>query len=95
MGDCKYVRKPGLRAREGKMSNNIIERFHNTLKERVKTTRWFKSHDGANNALDGFEIQYNFLRPHTALGGLTPAQKAGLDLPIENGWGDLIEWSAH
>lgn len=44
MGDCKYVRKPGLRAREGKMSNNIIERFHNALKERFKTTRWFKSH---------------------------------------------------
>ena len=69
MGDCKYIRKPGLRAREGKMSNNIIERFHNTLKERVKTMRWFKSFKGAGNALDGFVIQYNFLRPHMALGG--------------------------
>ena len=93
LGECKYIRKPGLRAKVGKMSNNIIERFHNTVKERMKTTRWFKSFKGAENAMFGFVIQYNFLRPHMALNGMTPAKKAGLDLPFENGWGDLIQWS--
>ncbi len=92
LGECKYIKKPGLRAREGKLSNNIIERFHNTLKERMKITRWFKSSQGAVNALDGFVIQYNFLRPHTTLNGHTPAQAAGLELPFDNGWGDLIQW---
>jgi len=67
MGECKIIRKPGLRAKEGKLSNNIIERFHNTLKERYKTMRDFGSFDGARNALDGFVIQYNYLRPHMAL----------------------------
>jgi transposase-like protein len=93
MGECRYVRKPGLRALVGQLSNNIIERFHNTIKERTKTTRWFKSDSGAGNWLDGYVIQYNFLRPHTSLGGWTPAQAAKLNLPIENGWGDLIQWA--
>ena len=47
----------------------MIERFHNTIKERAKSTRWFKSDDGAENWLDGFVIQHNFLRPHMALDG--------------------------
>jgi len=91
-GETTYVKKVGLRARIGKMSNNIIERFHNTLKDRVKTLRGFGSKEGARNALDGFVIQYNFLRNHTTLDG-TPAQATGLDLPIEKGWGDLIQWA--
>jgi len=93
MGECKIIRKPGLRAKEGKLSNNIIERFHNTLKERYKTMRDFGSFDGARNALDGFVIQYNYLRPHMALDGRTPAQEAGLELPLENGWGDFVQWA--
>jgi putative transposase len=93
MGECTYIRMPGLRAHIGVMSNNIIERFHNTLKERAKITRWYKSDSGAENWLSGFVIQYNFLRPHTSLNGNTPAVKAGLDFQIVNGWGDLIQWS--
>jgi transposase-like protein len=92
-GETTYFKKVGLRARIGKMSNNVIERFHNTLKDRVKTLRGFGSKDGARNALDGFVIQYNFLRNHTTL-GKTPAQATGLDLPIEKGWGDFIQWAA-
>ena len=75
------------------MSNNIIERFHNTLKERFKVTRGFGSTEGAENWLDGFVIQYNFIREHMSLDGKTPAQATGLDLPLDNGWGDLIQWA--
>jgi len=91
-GETTYIKKVELRARIGKMSNNVIERFHNTLKDRVKTLRGFGGKDGARNALDGFVIQYNFLRNHTTL-GKTPAQATGLSLPIEKGWGDMIQWS--
>ena len=28
-----------------------------------------------------------------SLKGKTPAQATGLDLPLENGWGDLIQWA--
>ena len=93
LGECTLIQKEGLRARVGKLSNNVIERFHNTLKDRVKTLRGFGGREGASNALDGFVIQYNYLRKHTALAGRTPAEKAGLKLPFENGWGDLIQWS--
>ncbi len=47
---------------------------------------------GARNALDGFVIQYNFLRKHTTL-RRTPTQATGLELPFKHGWGDLIQWS--
>ena len=93
LGECRLIQKQGLRARVGKMSNNIIERFHNTLKDRTKTLRGFGSKTGAANALDGFVIQYNFLRQHKTLHGETPAIAAGIRLPIENGWGDLIQWA--
>ena len=93
--ECKYIRKPGLRAKDGKLSNNVIERFHNTLKERIKIMRGFGSGKGAENVLDGFVIQYNFMRPHTTLDGKTPAEAAGLQLPIENGWGDFIQWATN
>jgi transposase-like protein len=93
LGECTLIQKQGLRARIGRLSNNIIERFHNTLKDRVKTLRGFGSRNGAVNTLDGFVVQYNFLRRHMALVGRTPAERAGIRLPIENGWGDLIQWS--
>jgi transposase-like protein len=73
-GETTYVKKVGLRARIGRMSNNVIERFHNTLKDRVKTLRGYGSRNGAVNGLDGFVIQYNFLRAHTALKGQTPTR---------------------
>jgi len=77
----------------GELSNNIIERFHNTLKDRIKILRGYGCFQGARNSLDGFVIQYNFLRRHMSLIGRTPAEASGLRLPIENGWGDLIQWS--
>jgi transposase-like protein len=84
-----------LRARDSKLSNNIIERFHNTLKERIKVMRGFGSGKGAENVLYGFVIQYNFMRPHTTLYGRTPAEAAGLKLPVEHGWGDFIQWATN
>jgi len=45
--------------------------------------------------IDGNRIYYNFIRPHMALSGKTPAEKAGIDLQLEdNRWESLIRRSA-
>ena len=41
----------------------------------------------------GIAIDYNFLRPHLTLGGMTPAQAAQIELPFNDGWGNLITWA--
>jgi hypothetical protein len=33
----------------------------------------------AQTMMDGMRIYYNFIRPHTALNGKTPAQKANIE----------------
>ncbi|MCK4718867.1 MAG: DDE-type integrase/transposase/recombinase, partial [Thermoplasmata archaeon] len=95
MGKTTYIRKPGLRARYGgDLSNNMIERVHSTLKERIKTMRGFGSHTGATNIMTGLIIHLNFIRPHSSLRRQTPAQATGLKIPtLEHGWGDLIQWA--
>lgn len=41
--------------------------------------------------IDGFRIYYNFIRPHMALNGKTPAEMASIDLDLEpNKWLSLI-----
>lgn len=71
----KHVYYP---ARRKKFKNNPIERFHNTLKQRYKVMRGFDNHQSAKAFLDFFEVYYNFIRPHTSLGFITPAEAAGI-----------------
>jgi len=41
---------------------------------------------------EAIRVAYNFIRPHTALNGKTPAETAGIDLQLEdNRWKSLIE----
>ena len=41
--------------------------------------------------IEGQRIYYDYLRPHTALEGKTPAQAAGIELNLtENKWESLI-----
>ena len=62
------------------ISNNLIECFHKQFKAWYKTKQGFSSFDTANNLIAMFLFFFNFVRPHSALGGLTPAQVAGLNL---------------
>jgi hypothetical protein len=41
--------------------------------------------------LSGYQIYYNYFRPHEALKGKTPAEKYGIVIEGENKWKTLIE----
>ncbi len=64
------------------VSNNLIECFNKQFKAWYKTKQGFSSFESANNLISMFVFFFNFVRPHSALNGLTPAQVAGLSLPI-------------
>lgn len=62
------------------ISNNLIESFNHQFKAWYKTKQGFNSYLSANNLISTFVFFYNFVRPHSSLSGLTPAQVAGLNL---------------
>lgn len=62
------------------ISNNLIECFNKQFKAWYKTKQGFSSFATANNLISMFVFFFNFVRPHSALDGLTPAQVAGLNL---------------
>ena len=62
------------------ISNNLIESFHHQFKAWYKTKQGFNSFESANNLISLFVFFYNFVRPHSSLNNLTPAQVAGLNL---------------
>lgn len=82
----EWVRRVGIRARE---TNNVVERLHGTLKDRLKPMRGLKKDETAKNFLDGYIINYNFCRKHQSL-GKTPAEACGLEI---KGWKNLIDKS--
>jgi transposase-like protein/DNA-directed RNA polymerase subunit RPC12/RpoP len=59
------------------ISNNIIESFNDTFKSWYRPKRGFGSFKSANNLIATFIFFYNFIRPHSSLNNLTPAQVAG------------------
>ena len=68
-------------------TNNRIERANGTLRERIKVSRGWKSFE--TQIPEGMRIHYNFVKPHEALEGMTPAQRAGI--PIQNNWLTLLK----
>lgn len=62
------------------ITNNLIECFNKQFKAWYKTNQGFSSFASANNLISMFVFFHNFVRPHSALNGLTPAQCAGLKL---------------
>ncbi len=70
-------------------SNNLIERFHGTIKARTKVMRGMRNKETARLIMDGWLINYNFFRPHEAIGNRTPAEVAKADYPYKN-WKDVV-----
>jgi transposase InsO family protein len=69
-------------------NNNRIARLNGTLRERVKVQRGWKSM--TSKIAEGQRIQYNFVKPHKALDGQTPAQAAGIEANKGNKWMKLL-----
>lgn len=54
--------------------------------------RGLENAESAQVLMNGFKHYYNFIRPHEALDGDTPALRAGIDLDLgQNKWKGLIE----
>jgi len=75
-----------------KFKNNPIERLHNTEKQSTKTFRNFDNFDSTRLFFDFNRTYYNFIRKHTTLGMITPAEAAGIFLNLgRNRFLSLIE----
>jgi putative transposase len=61
-----------------------MERF-----EREKTMRGLKKADIP--ILTGYQIYHNYMRPHEALEGETPAERCGIKIKGQNKWLTLIQ----
>ncbi len=85
----KHIRKPQF---TDPTNNNVVERMQGTIRERDKIMRALKKNDSV--FIDGQRIYYNFIRPHQALNGKTPAEVSGIDLGLKNNkWMELIRQS--
>jgi len=84
----EHVRIPNIRNRS---NNNMVERLHGTIRQRNKVMRGLDEESTAQTIMDGMRVYYNFIRPHTALNGGTPAEKAKIDTKSSQKWLSLIK----
>jgi transposase-like protein/predicted SprT family Zn-dependent metalloprotease len=73
----------------GDMNNNKMERFNGEVRDREKVIRGLKKDD--TPILKGYQLFHNFIRPHEALDGKTPADACGLKVEGQNKWITLIQ----
>ena len=85
----QHIANSGIRKPHA--TNNRIERLNGTLRERVKVQRGWKSMQ--TQIAEGQRIQYNFVKPHMALQGQTPAENAGIGIKAKDKWLELIKAS--
>jgi putative transposase len=58
------------------MQNGYIESFHGKFREECLNQHWFLTLDDARETIESWRIDYNQVRPHSALGYLTPEEFA-------------------
>ena len=66
-----------------------MERMNGEVRDREKVLRGIKKDD--STMLAGYQLYHNFIRPHMALDGKTPAEMCGLKIEGENKWKTLIQ----
>ena len=71
-----------IHATDTDYNNNLMERFNGWIRARTRAARGLKSIDSA--MLRGLRVFHNFVRLHGGLGGITPAQAAGIDIERPN-----------
>ncbi len=85
---CRLIQNVGI---NGRVHQNMVERLHGTLKDMMRARRGMDQMDKTGTMLDGWFVFYNFLRPHSSLGGKTPAEAAGIKLDLTDRWESLID----
>jgi putative transposase len=73
----------------GDIHNNKMERMNGEIRDREKTMRGLKTKDTA--ILQGYQLFHNYIRPHEALDGKTPAEACGITIEGQNKWVTLIQ----
>lgn len=66
-----------------------MERLNGEFRDREKVVRGLKKKDSP--LLKGYQLYHNYVRPHMALDGDTPADRAGIEIQGENKWITLIQ----
>jgi putative transposase len=87
--DTKHIKTTPFEQKE--LSTNIVERWHGTLKDRLKPMRGMDKSETYQLILEGFILNYNYLRPHESLKDRTPSEVAKIhDFPYRS-WLDVIK----
>jgi transposase-like protein len=73
------------------LSTNVIERWHGTLRDRLKPMRGMDKSETYQLVLEGFVFNYNYLRPHESLKDRTPAEVAKITTFPYGSWLDVIK----
>jgi len=82
----EHIRHIKLR---GDIHNNKMERMNGEIRDREKTMRGLKKVD--TEILRGYQLYHNYVRPHEALDGKTPADLCGIKIEGQNKWKTLIQ----
>jgi transposase-like protein len=81
-----HVRRISIR---GKPNNQRMERLNGEVRDREKVMRGLKRKD--TTILKGYQLFHNYIRPHEALHGRTPATLCGIEVTGKNKWITLIQ----
>ena len=84
--DMEHIRHIRL---AGDCNNNRMERFNGEVRQREKVMRTLKRTDSP--ILSGYRIYHNYIRPHEALQGKTPSEKAGIRVEGDDKWLTIIQ----
>jgi transposase-like protein len=73
--EARHIRQIQLK---GSVHNNKMERLNGEIRDREKTMRGLKVNETA--ILQGYQLFHNYIRPHSALDGKTPAEACGITI---------------
>ena len=88
----RHINAIKLTGNQWNENNNKMERLNGSIRDREKTMRGIKKVD--TKVLPGMQIYHNYVRPHEALDGKTPAEACGIVVEGENKWMTLIQNAA-
>ena len=66
------------------MENGYIESFHGKMREECLNENWFVDLADARERIEAWRVDYNMVRPHSALGYQTPAEFAARDAALRS-----------